>query len=277
MPVERLEDGTFRVGNVSFLTAEQAFDFDAKQRGAAPAPGPDIAAVKPQAPGQTRSQWQRMTRGSRVGALATGAVILLVVASAVMNASKSDQKVAAAPAAQPAAAPQAPAPAPVIAAAAAVDTAPAKAPPVPLPSRTAWEYESKTDQMTNKRSAEASLTSDNTLNLDFPYNGAQRGFLVVRRHPQYGLDVIVAISKGQILCNTYDCRISVKFDDGAPMKFGGSGPADHSSTSVFLEGPERFINLAKKAKKILVQINLFHNGSQVLEFSSPVPLEWPPT
>ena len=276
MPVERLEDGTFRVGHVSFLTAEQAFDFDAKQRAAAPAP--DIAVVKPQAPAETRSQWQRMTRGSRVGVIATGAVILLVAASAVMNTSKSDQKVAAAPAAQPAAAspPPAPAPAPVMAAAVSVEAAPVKAPPAPLPSRTAWEYESKTDQMTNKRSAEASLTSDNTLNLDFPYNGAQKGFLVVRRHPQYGLDVIVAISKGQILCNTYDCRISVRFDDGAPMKFGGSGPADHSSTSVFLEGPERFINLAKKAKKILVQINLFHNGSQVLEFSSPVPLEWPP-
>ena len=138
-----------------------------------------------------------------------------------------------------------------------------------------WDYESSTDKMTGKKSSEAQVTSDNELSFGFPYTGRNRGFLVVRQHPQYGLDVIVAIEKGQMLCNSYDCRVSVKFDDGQPIRFGGSAPADHSSTSIFLEGAGKFIASAKKAKKILIQFNAYQNGSPILEFSTSQPLEWP--
>lgn len=144
-----------------------------------------------------------------------------------------------------------------------------------ITSNAAWQYESSTDKMTGKKSAEAQVTSDNGLSFGFPYQGNNKGYLVVRQHPQYGLDVILVIDKGQMLCRTYDCTVSVKFDDGKPVTYSGTGPADHSSTSIFLKNKSRFIAGAKNAKKILVQFNAFHNGSPVLEFSTPQSLQWP--
>lgn len=139
-----------------------------------------------------------------------------------------------------------------------------------------WDYESSSDKMTGKKSAQASVTADNQLDFGFPYKGTNRGYLVVRQHPQYGLDVIIAIDKGQMLCHTYDCKVSVKFDDAPPVRFGGNGPADHSSQSIFLEGAGKFIAAARKAKKILIQFNAYQNGAPVLEFSTPQSLNWPP-
>ncbi|NDZ12023.1 hypothetical protein C7T35_15540 [Variovorax sp. WS11] len=138
-----------------------------------------------------------------------------------------------------------------------------------------WDYQSDTDKMSGKKNTEAQVQSDNRLNFGFPYNGSNGGHLVVRQHPQYGLDVTVGIDQGQMLCNTMECRVTVKFDDAAPVAFGGSPPADHSSTAIFLSNASRFIASAKKAKKILIQFTAYQNGNPVLEFSTPQPLDWP--
>ena len=138
-----------------------------------------------------------------------------------------------------------------------------------------WRYEDDVDQMSGKKASFASVQSDNSLNLAFPYNGENRGRLTVRRHPKYGIDVVVSVEKGQILCPTYNgCAVMVRFDINKPERFSAVGPADHSSESVFLINKARFISAAKKSKRILVQIPMFHQGEQVLEFSVPVELAW---
>lgn len=138
-----------------------------------------------------------------------------------------------------------------------------------------WTYTDSADKMTGKKNFSASVTSDNQLTFDFPYKGDNWGLLTVRQHPQYGLDVLVSISKGQMLCHTHECTISVKFDDGKPVKYSGTGPADHSSTSIFIDNASKFIAGAKKAKKILIQFNAYQNGAPVLEFTTPQTLDWP--
>lgn len=138
-----------------------------------------------------------------------------------------------------------------------------------------WRYEDSTDKMTGKKAGTAALVSDQSLSLPFPYAGENRGTLMVRNHPTYGLDVIVGVDKGQIICRTYDgCRLSVRFDDGKPQRFAAMPAADHSSEFVFIRDKKRFIAAAKKAKRIFVQLPMFQAGDQVLEFSTPVALVW---
>lgn len=140
-----------------------------------------------------------------------------------------------------------------------------------------WQYVDEADKMTGKGQHRATLESDNSLSFSSPYAGKNYGNIMVRKHPQYGLDVMVGIEKGQILCHSYDpCLISVKFDNRPPIKFRGTPPADHSSTIVFLSPEAKFISEASKAKTILVQLNVFKQGNPVLEFSSPTPLAWKP-
>jgi hypothetical protein len=81
----------------------------------------------------------------------------------------------------------------------------------------------------------ATNPSVNTLSFGFPYQGEQHGVLMLRRS-QAGNEVIIAIEKGQFLCYVTDCNVNVRFDDGPPRRVSASGPADHSTTTLFLSG-----------------------------------------
>lgn len=138
-----------------------------------------------------------------------------------------------------------------------------------------WVYRSQEDKMSGKTSKSASIESDNSLDLPFPYSGTNHARLHVRQHPTHGLDVILSIDKGQILCTSYSgCPIKVRFDNGPASSFEGSPSADHDSTVVFFGSPKKFIAQASKAKRILVQVNMYQAGAPVLEFSSQLPLAW---
>lgn len=138
-----------------------------------------------------------------------------------------------------------------------------------------WEYTENVDRMSGKKSRTAVAESDNSLSLAFPYQGQNKGQIVIRQHPQYGLDVIFKIDKGQLMCRTYEpCRINVKFGDAKPITFNGTGAADHDSTVAFLSSPQRFIESAQKTQNILVQFTVYNGGTNILEFSFPAPLKW---
>ncbi|WP_159918010.1 hypothetical protein [Pantoea sp. 18069] len=145
-----------------------------------------------------------------------------------------------------------------------------------MASHADWKYSESTDKMSGKTEKTATIVSDNSLSLQFPYSGTNHAFLVVRQHPRYGLDVILQVQKGQILCSSHGgCPIQVKFDNAPPIKFSGSPPADHNPTTVFFNSANRFISQAAKAKKILVQVNLYHAGAPVIEFGTQDALTWP--
>lgn len=141
---------------------------------------------------------------------------------------------------------------------------------------TEWKYSKDVDAMTSKMSSSAMITSENSLDLNFPYKGSNYGRLVVRNHPKEGLGLIFMVEKGQIICNNYrGCPISIRFDDAPALQFTGNHPSDSSSNAIFINQASKFIAPAKKAKKILVQVTMYQAGSQVLEFKSTKPLEWP--
>jgi hypothetical protein len=140
-----------------------------------------------------------------------------------------------------------------------------------------WEHATRTDKMTSKTVYFAGITSSNSLSLGFPYSGANYGQLTIRKRTSDGTTVTLKVDKGQIQCSSYSgCPIHVRFDDAPLVKFSGTEPADNSSDAVFFNNEKRFIELASKAKRILVQVNMFKNGSQILEFQTSKPLEWKP-
>lgn len=139
-----------------------------------------------------------------------------------------------------------------------------------------WEYEDQVDPMSSKPTRLAWITSTNSLALEFPYGGENRGHLMVRQHHRYGLDVIFRVDKGQMPCRPQisPCRVLVRFDDKPPASFDGLGPEDHDSRVIFLRDAQRFIRAAEGAKTIKVQKTFFRNGDQVLEFRTHAPLKW---
>lgn len=140
-----------------------------------------------------------------------------------------------------------------------------------------WNTQTEKDPMSGKTATYTSIQSDNSLSLDFPYKGSNHGNLTIRKHPKYGTDVVLQFEQGQTLCRSYEpCRVAVKFDDNKPMTFTGYPPSDHGTTTIFLEPESKFISNASKAKKILVQFEVYRHGDQIFVFSTGIPLKWEP-
>lgn len=139
-----------------------------------------------------------------------------------------------------------------------------------------WDYQTQVDEMNDSKSKFASIVSENLVDFDFPYQGGSSLTITVRKTKKWGTDVYITISKGQFICNEYNGtnNVRIRFDNGTPMKFTTNEPADGSPDMLFLANPKKFINLAKKAKRILVEAPFYEGGNQVFTFTVDKPLEW---
>ncbi|WP_460890627.1 hypothetical protein [Ramlibacter alkalitolerans] len=132
-----------------------------------------------------------------------------------------------------------------------------------------WRYETKKDKMTGVAIRYARSDANNTLRLPFPYSGATHGRITVRDRD--GVDVMVQVDQGQILCHD-DCSVLVKFDDQEAESFGASGSNDHDPTTIFLDDAVSFVEKARNAKRIMVRMLMYQAGQQTLTFNTGKPL-----
>lgn len=129
-----------------------------------------------------------------------------------------------------------------------------------------WIYDVTEEKMTGGKRRVASVKSSNTVEFGFPYTGVQHGRLLLCTDTD-GKDVMFRIGKGQNLCTSYEgCSVQVRFDDGKPTTYSASGPADHSSTVIFLDGYGRFLSSMRKAKRVRIAVNMYQQGAPVFEF-----------
>lgn len=137
----------------------------------------------------------------------------------------------------------------------------------PPPTHTTWQTSNSVDAASGKVSKSVWVQSQNELNLSFPYEGAQRGKLTVRKHPRYGLDVIFSIEQGQLLCHLDECSITVRFDSQAPRKWKAVGPEDQSTELLFISSGEAFVRALKSAKTLVISPTIYRGGSPALKFN----------
>ena len=130
-----------------------------------------------------------------------------------------------------------------------------------------WMYMSPTDDMTSKTTLGASVYSTNTHEFDFPYKGPQHATLALRKHPRYGNDVIFSIERGQLQCGSYSgCDVMVRFDDAEPRRYSATGPDDHSTETLFIQGYADFVHRMQSAEVVRIQANTFRQGAPSWEF-----------
>jgi hypothetical protein len=129
-----------------------------------------------------------------------------------------------------------------------------------------WQTETTTDKMSGKSATRRSALSINSFNLSFPYQGQQHARLIVRKHPRWGLDVLVEIERGQLICDFDDCTINVRFDDGPIKAYRVNKPSDQSSETFFIANTSPFLAQLSKAKKTFVELTFFQSSSHTVEF-----------
>lgn len=130
-----------------------------------------------------------------------------------------------------------------------------------------WNYSVSEDEMTGKKTYIARVLSEEEYELDFPYQGGTWGRLMLRHHPRHGTDVMISINSGQLHCGSFrGCKILVRFDDGEPVKFSASPPADYSHDTLFITPAAKFIKAVKTASKVRVELPFFQQGSRMFTF-----------
>lgn len=134
-----------------------------------------------------------------------------------------------------------------------------------------WQYHQSIDKMTSKSTKFAEIISNESLNLEFPYDGVNYGRLTLRN--KNGLNIYLSIDKGQISGGYDNNFITVRFDEEKPIKFSYSEPQDGSSNVIFIDNELKFLSKLKKSKKVLISLTLYHEGNQILEFNT-VDLKW---
>lgn len=134
-----------------------------------------------------------------------------------------------------------------------------------------WEYHESTDKMTSKSIKFAQIISNESLNLEFPYDGNNYGHLTLRKNDH--MNIYLSIDKGQISGGYDNNFITVRFDDEKPIKFSYSEPQDSSSDLIFIDNEVKFLSKLKKSKKTLVSLPLYREGNQILEFNT-VDFKW---
>lgn len=136
-----------------------------------------------------------------------------------------------------------------------------------------WRYTDEPDKMGRGAVKTAATTSVNTISLDFPYQGAQHGTLMLRTHPEHGKDVMLLVERGQFLTGVYGCEVLVRFDESRPVRFRATGPADHSTTTLFIQGYPKFVAGLRGAQKVMIEAPFYQAGDQIFEFDVGG-LEW---
>lgn len=139
-----------------------------------------------------------------------------------------------------------------------------------------WEYSTKKDEMNDTQSKYATLQSNNYIEQDFPYQGETYARIVVRHTAKWGTDVMIRVDQGQIVGYDIDGSnyVTIRFDSKSPVKYTFSNSGDGSTEVVFLNKAKNFINNAKTAKTIRVEVPLYQNGNNVFKFTTTAPLKW---
>lgn len=142
-----------------------------------------------------------------------------------------------------------------------------------LPTTSSWVYEESADPMGRGTIKTAVVVSTNEVSFGFPYEGAQKAVLMLRRHPKHGKDIILKIEKGQFIVGVDGCTVEIKFDNGKPRTYWANEPADYDTTVLFIRGYDRFVAAARKAKKVSIEVGFYQEGQHVFEFNIPG-LKW---
>lgn len=134
-------------------------------------------------------------------------------------------------------------------------------------SESGWVYSTDEDKLRGAKTYYAKTTSTNSIRQDSPYDGETRMQLTVRKAPGSGLNIIMTISSGQMMCPSYTgCSGTVRFDSAPPQKISFLGAADNSSETIFVSNEKAFLAKLLKSKKLIVEKVLYQAGSPQFEF-----------
>lgn len=106
----------------------------------------------------------------------------------------------------------------------------------------------------------------NQIHLSSPYRGGTSLELTLRHSPDLGKDAFITVNRGQLMCHSGDCSVTLRFDEAKPIKWRGMPPSSASSRAIFLANYPRLLSLLRTAKRLQVEVEFYNEGRHIFEF-----------
>lgn len=137
-----------------------------------------------------------------------------------------------------------------------------------------WQRKESIDLVSGKKNITFVVKSTNTHRFKFPYSGDQYAVLTLRNHPRFGRSIMLQLSKGQFVCNSFDgCNVTVRIGDASPRNIIANPPADYSLDLLFLGGrsASKIWNEIAKADRVVISAVVYLEGAPSFEFFTMQP------
>lgn len=135
-------------------------------------------------------------------------------------------------------------------------------------SKTKWEYSEEIDKMEGTTTYFAELPSTNKINFKFPYKGGST-LSINLRNKGAGNEVYLYLDKGQIMPSLRgEKAMKFKFDDESTINYSYTTASGAANNYVFLDKKKEIINKLLKAKKVMIEIEIFNEGLNVFEYDA---------
>lgn len=131
---------------------------------------------------------------------------------------------------------------------------------------TKWAYEKKVDKAGNTV-YKAAINSPTVLNFEFPYEGGSTATLTLR-HKNDLAYVYLEVSKGQFNRSFQSGTASIRFDGRPAVRYSLSAAENGRANIVFVDSPQKLINQIKGARKMVVDIEFYGQGTRHIEFTT---------
>ena len=128
-----------------------------------------------------------------------------------------------------------------------------------------WNYSERIDKMDGRKSYYALTTSTNQLYFNSPYDGGSTFILALQKLPGEMCSVYLKVTKGQLLGSS-NKKARIKIDDEKPFYVSVSGTSDYQSNIIFLHSTQKIIKNLLKAKKVIVEAEIYQEGMRQAEF-----------
>lgn len=136
-----------------------------------------------------------------------------------------------------------------------------------------WIYTEENDTNGSGKIYKASLTANDLLEFNFPYNGGSAAKIQLCNEAGHN-NVQLCVSKGQFNSSFMDgMSIQVCFDEKKPVLFYCSNVSDKKSNPVSINNPDKFIAGLKTAQRLVIEADFAGSGMRRMEFT-PENLKW---
>ena len=135
-------------------------------------------------------------------------------------------------------------------------------------ARSEWRYRETVDEMRGAKTRFAELTSENSVDLLFPYEGGSTTIICIRKNPDRTREALILTVNGQYDRDLSGYNFAMKIDSGRVSNWSANSAADGRANVMFVNNSVAFIAAVANAERVILELPFYNNGRHQFFFNA---------